>query len=827
MDPYESFAGWLLQRRKALDLTRRDLARAVGVSPVTIEKLESGARKPSRQVAELLAGHLGVPAAELAAFVQFARAGGVPDPAALPAAGGAPWRALLHYANNLPAPATPFIGRQALLADLQDLVQQPGVRLVTLVGPPGIGKTRLALALGTRALAAFTDGVFFVPLAPVRDPALVLPAIAGSLQIREQGARPLGELIQEELRARERLLLLDNFEQVVAAGPIVTDLLRAAPGLKVLVTSREALHVYGEQVFAVPPMEAPPAGPNVPAVEQLGRYEAVALFVERARAADRRFALTAENAPAVVQICIQLDAVPLAIELAAAHVARLAPAAILERLQARLDLLAGGPRDVPSRQQALRGAIDWSHDLLGEGERSVFRRLAVFAGGCTLPAAEAIAGPVGGVGPLLESLAAKSLLHRATRDGEPRFGMLETIREYAMEQLRAGGEESALRHQHAVYYLTLVEEGSRELRGPQQAVWLARLEAEHDNLRAALRWAIAVGEAAIALQLSNHLRWFWYLRDYLSEGRYWLAAALASAPVQPSPARADALMSLGVLAERQGDHAEAVRVLDASLAIYRTLDDPDGVARVLNNLGGVALEHGEYEAASRHYDEALGIWRAQGNQLLAGMALHNLSIIAYSRSDFANALALCRECVRIMEAENKPAPMGRALTTMGEIYRLQGQYDEAARHYERSLAILQELGDKRGTSSVLMNLGHVEHHRGRLDRAESYIQQALELDAAAGDRAGVALDLAGLAGIAGTRGQGDRAARLFGAADTLRELLQIPFEAPDQAEYDQSLATVQAQMPADVWAAAWAAGRALPLEQAIQEALASGQSAPA
>jgi predicted ATPase/transcriptional regulator with XRE-family HTH domain/Tfp pilus assembly protein PilF len=821
LDTGTQFGSWLMQRRKALDLTRRELARSVGLSTVTVEKLESGERRPSRQVAELLARQLDVPDAELDAFVQFARSGveALDGGTGQTGAGVAPWRALLHYPNNLPAQPTPFIGRQALLAELFDLVRQPGIRLLTLTGPPGIGKTRLSLALGTLALPHFADGVFFVALAPLRDPWLVIAAIAETLKIHEQAGRPLLEPIKEELRSKEMLLVLDNFEQVVEAGGTVAELLRGAPGLRVLVTSREALRVYGEHDFAVPPMEAPVPGEEPESVEALARYEAISLFVERARAADRTFGLNADNARAVARICVSLDSLPLAIELAAAQVRVLSPEEILARVGARLDLLSGGPRDVSPRQQALRGAIDWSYELLSEAEKIGFQRLAVFAGGCALPAAQAIAGEE--AEELLQSLSSKSLLRRETgSDGETRFTMLETIREFALEKLRESGEERARRSDHAAYYLALEEEGSVHLRGPNQAEWLAKLEAEHDNMRSVLQWTISEGEANIALRLSSGLRWFWYMRDYLSEGRHWLEAAIKCASESRTPERGEALMSLGVLAERQGDHAEAVRALGESLQIFRDLEDVDGVARVLNNLGGVALEHGDYENADRYYEEALGIWREQGNRLLASMALHNLSIMAYTRAEYDRALALIRECLSILEEEGKAASIGRVLTTMGEIYRLQGNYEEAAKHYERSLEILRELGDKRGTSSVLMNLGHVEHYRGHLDEAESYITQALQLDVGAGDRAGITLDLAALAGVAGSRGQLERAARLFGAADALREAIGITFDTPDQVEYDRSLEATRARVPTELWERLWAEGKALPMERAIEYALA-------
>jgi predicted ATPase/DNA-binding XRE family transcriptional regulator len=860
------FGEWLMQRRKGLDLTRRQLALAVGLSAVAIEKIEIGERRPSRQVAELLARYFGVPEAELEAFVQFARGtstefrvpsseyGQDPTPSA-------PWRELLRYPNNLPAQATPFIGREALLPELLDLVRRPGLRLLSLTGPPGIGKTRLSLEVGARAMPYFASGVFFVELAAIDDPDLVVPAIARALKVREESGRSPAESLAEKLRQDETLLVLDNFEQVVGAGPAISELLKAAPGLKVLATSREVLRLYGEQDFEVPPMEGPSEGEETSSPEGLERYEAIGLFVERARAVDRSFDLTPDNAGAVARICSGLDYLPLAIELAAARVKSLSPEEIRARLGSRLNLLSGGPRDLPLRQQTLRGAIEWSYDLLDEAEQTVFRGVSVFVGGFTVASASpglwgmSASGGRSGVGdpisesggpgsnlpvssetPIpdprsptpfdlletLESLVSKSLLRsEQPTNGEPRFRMLETIREYGLERLRESGEEQERRAAHAAYFLGLVEEASEELRGPRQAEWVARLEAAHDNMRAAIQWAVVSGEAETALRLSAGLRWFWYLRNYLSEGRHWLKAALGASPDLRTPARAEALTSLGVLAQLQGDYQEAMRDLGESLAMFRERADRDGAARVLNNMGAVAMERGDREQAEACYTEALGIWREAGSQVLAGAALHNLSILAYARGEHERALELCRECLAIMESEGRLSQAGRVLTTIGEIYRLQGNYEAAAANYERSLAILRELGDIRGTSPVLMNLGHVDHHRGRLDQAEAHIADALDLDVEAGDRGGISLDLAALAGIAASRGQPERAARLFAAADALREALGITYEAPDQVEYDRGLAAARAQLPADSWDALRAEGRAMTMEQAVEYALAA------
>ncbi|HSH78927.1 MAG TPA: adenylate/guanylate cyclase domain-containing protein, partial [Herpetosiphonaceae bacterium] len=441
-----------------------------------------------------------------------------------------PLKSLDTRPNNLPVQSTPLIGREQAVAALRDLLLRPGVRLVTLTGPGGTGKTRLGLQVAADLLDHFEHGVYFVNLAPISDPALVASAIAQPVAVREHGGKPLLESLKDYLRDKHLLLLLDNFEQVTAAAPLVADLLAAAPRLSVLVTSREVLHLYGEHDVAVLPLTLPDPGHPMP-LERLTQYEAVRLFIERAQAARSDFAVTNENAPAVAEICYRLDGLPLAIELAAARIRLLPPQAMLQRLTSRLRLLIGGARNLPERQQTLRGAIAWSYDLLEQDEQTLFRRLAVFVGGFGLDAVEAVCNVPGDLDvdvlDAVESLVGKSLLREAAAADEPRLGMLETIREYALERLDQGGEADETRRRHAAYFLQVAEEAEPQLAGRQQIAWLNRLELEHDNLRAALRWAIDCGDAATALRLVGSLSRFWHDRGYAGEGRQWLAQALA------------------------------------------------------------------------------------------------------------------------------------------------------------------------------------------------------------------------------------------------------------------------------------------------------------
>ncbi|MFL5734324.1 MAG: helix-turn-helix domain-containing protein, partial [Chloroflexia bacterium] len=517
------FGRWLVERRKALRITRKELAQAIGLSIVTVEKIEIGERRPSRQVAELLASHFDVPAADQDDFVRFARgvAPSTQGASTLAPSSDLAWRQLGRYPNNLPAQATRFIGRQALLREARELLREPGVRMVSLTGPPGIGKTRLSLEVAVHALPEFANGAYFVALAPIRDPDLVAPAIAAAMNVKQHGPRPPLESLKEELRNRALLLVLDNFEQVLPAATLIAELLQAAPGLKVLATSRERLHIYGEYDFAVPPMDLPADGPPAP-LETLGGYEAIALFVERARAAGRAFALTADNAGPVTAICAALDGLPLAIELAAARTQLFTPQAILSRLERKLDLLGEGPHDLPPRQRALRSAIDWSYDLLAEEERALFRRLSVFAGGADGEAIEAVCDTAEAAGSLVD----KNLLALDAAHDPPRFRMLETLRDYAAERLVESGEDSATMRRHALYYAQLAATAEPRLTGPEQAAWLDRLEREHDNLRAALTWALRAEELDLALGMGSALWRFWVNHGHFAEGMRWLESML-------------------------------------------------------------------------------------------------------------------------------------------------------------------------------------------------------------------------------------------------------------------------------------------------------------
>jgi predicted ATPase/class 3 adenylate cyclase len=567
--------------------------------------------------------------------------------------------------NNLPLQPTPFLGREREVSEVVERLGRPDVRLLTLTGPGGTGKTRLALQAAAELLEDFANGVFFVDLAPLIDPDLVPGAIAAVLGVREEGGRRVHERLRDVLSPQTLLLVLDNFERLTKAAIVVSELLIACPGLKVLATSRVPLHVRAEQLYPVPPLTLPGPAESSDA-GAIAHSEAVQLFVERAQAARPDFALTVPHAPVVAEIVRRLDGLPLAIELAAARVRLLPPAALLKRLESRLSVLTGGPRDAPVRQRTLRDEIAWSYGLLSNDEQALFRRLAAFVGGCTLAAAEAVAGRDGdldvfaGLGSLVDS----SLVRQDEHDGEPRFTMLETIREYGLERLTESGEEPAVRKSLAAYFLALAQAAEPELTGPTQFTWLAQLETEHSNLRAVLEWTLE-HDAETALRLAGALGRFWRYRAYFTEGRSWLERALAEGPAGMTQDRAKALHGAGVLARQQSDYRQAAVLLDEALAHYRELGDEHGVADALDGLGNVALGQGDLERAEKLFEEVLRLWRSQEDTNGIARALDDLGSVAQSRGELERAMALKEQSLGLYRKLQDEWNVARLLNNLG------------------------------------------------------------------------------------------------------------------------------------------------------------------
>src|SRR5215208_2864722 len=736
-----------------------------------------------------------------------------------------PLRTLDAYRNNLPLQPTPLVGREKEVAEVRDLLRQGETRLLTLTGPGGIGKTRLALQAAADLLGDFPDGTFFVPLATLTDAELLLPAVAETLGVRETGDQPLGETLKDYLRERHLLLLLDNFEQVLGAAPAVTELLGAAPGLKVLVTSRTPLRLYGEKEYAVPPLSVPDVK-HLPDLKTLSQYEAVRLFIERAKSAKVDFEVTDKSAPAVAEICVRLDGLPLAIELAAARIKMLPPRAMLHRLGSRLKLLTGGARDLPERQRTLRATIEWSYALLDEGEQLLFGRLAVFSGGRTLEAIEAICDAAGdlsvdafeGVSSLLD----KSLIRQEEGpNGEPRFVMLETVHEFAREKLGESGEAEEIKRAHAQYFLTLAEQAFPELRGPDQLEWLERLEAEHDNMRAALSWALEHKQVELALRLGGALRLFWSMRGYQSEGRRWLQEALAMDGRASPEVRAMALAGVGDLASEQGELDRATQACQEGLELLANEARQASEAKLLlfACLGWVALQREDYGRATRLFEESLALSRKMGDTWWLAGSLLQLALVTSFLGDSERATELYEESMDLFRELGDKNLLASCLNDLAMVVYSQGDLGRAAQLTEDAVALLRELGARGSVALVLCNLGWITLLQDDLGRAADLYGESLSLAWDAGLNPLVERTLEGFACLAGARGATDRAARLWGAAQTLHEVKGIPRDTDFLDEADARISAVRSAMGEEEWEEAWHKGRTMSLDEAVSYAL--------
>jgi len=765
--------------------------------------------------------------------------------------------------HNLPRQLTSLVGREQEVAAAAALLQRPEVRLLTMVGTAGVGKTRLALQVATNLLEHFVDGVFFVALAPVRDPELVLSTVAQILGLRVTGDQSFLDVLKAHLRDKHCLLVLDNFEQVISAAPQLPELLRACPGMKLLVTSREVLHLRAEHQFSVPPL-ALPERKRLQDEQALTHVAAVELFLHRAQAIKPNFHLTTDNAAAIAEICIRLDGLPLAIELAAARVKVFTPQALLARLDHRLQVLTGGARDLPERQRTLRSTIAWSYELLPVEEQRLFRRLSVFVGGCTLGAVEAVSSAVGdsdvNVLEGMISLVDKSLLQQTGRDGEePRFTMLETIREYGLEALTASGEAPATRQAHAAYYLTLAEQAEPAFTGPQQLTWFDRLEREHDNLRAALSWLLERGSDGqsneLTLRLAAALWNFWFIRGHVSEGRRWLERVLDANKHARSATRAKALVGAGNLATLQDDfdqievlgmqglalyrelgdrrgcavalsclgyaammkckYAQARALLEESLMITQELDDPADRIPALQVMASVHFYQGEYARAQVLLEEDLALVKERGDVHGHAVTLMLLGMVLLHQGDLAQAQAWLEEGSIVSRKVGYKRNLGLVIYFQGMVSLLQGDVTKARSLLEESLVLFQEVGERGRMAEVFASQGLISLSQGDFTAARTLLEEGLKIFLELNYKYDTGVSLVGLAAVMAAQGEVERAGWLLSAAEGLRETIGTPLPPALQSLHEFALATVRMHLSERAFATAWAEGRTMTPEQAL------------
>jgi predicted ATPase/transcriptional regulator with XRE-family HTH domain len=777
-----SFGELLRQVRSAASLSQEELAQRSGLSVRGISDLERGARSaPRLETVRMLADALGVGQDDRSALLAAAR------PALLGGAGADHVRPALP---SVPTPLTRLIGREVEIGALRTILQRDDVRFVTLTGAGGTGKTRLAIAVAAEMGDAFPDGVVFVDLSPLTDPTLVVPTIATSLGVREVVDQSLSETLSSFLTSKQLLLVLDNCERILAAAPDITTLLAACPGLSVLATSREPLHVRGEREFPVPPLPLPATTPLL----ELGQFAsapAIALFVERAEESQPEFTMTTENMAAVAAICRRLDGLPLAIELAAARVKVLPPQALLVRLEHRLPLLTGGGRDLPARQRTMRDAIAWSYDLLSPDEQALFRRLAVFAGGFTLASAEAVAAADGRLAVLdgLVALVEQSLVRQMPGAGaEPRYQMLETVREFGLERLVSSGDADDARQRHAEHFLRVSADLMQASTILMDHASLMRVVAEHDNVRLALVWYDQHGEIDALLQLSSLLYGLWFSRGLYREGVQWVDRALERSQRVPSSTLIRALDGAGTLAIFQGDYVRATSFIEEGLALAQVLGDPS----------------------------------------LMSEALTYAAFLAYRHRAFARAEELLAEARHILAGSAESEPGALPFLTLGgvvpffhigDLALVQGQFAQAATEYEEAIALFQAAGSETGLRDMQAGLAAVRYLTGDVPQAAALYWESLQQSHAMAFWPLVVSSLLGLAGIAIEVGDPVGGARLLGAAEGIASSLGAVMYTRDYPVHDRVLATVRLALDEQRFANVRETGRALSIEVAIAEAL--------
>jgi len=834
MDHVLSFGQWLKQRRQMLGLTQRALAQLVHCSVATIRKLESNERRPSKQIAKHIATALSLTSDEqrqLANWVSMSRRAAAAIASTQLSAYVPPL--ITACVDTLPSPLTTLIGRDQECAWIQARLLDPTMRLLTLTGPPGVGKTCLALHVANNLRDNFDSAVWFIGLELIPHYQFVIPTIAQALGIQEPRSDTILTAIKQRLRSIRALIVLDNFEHLLEAAPTIADILSAAPSLTILATSREGLCIYGEHCFEVGPLPVPSATPHL-STSHVADNPAIALFTARAQAAQHTFALTDANVHAVAAICQRLDGLPLAIELIAARSIGLTPHEMVAQLNQSLSILATGSRDRTARQQTLSGAIQWSYELLTAVEQQIFDDLSVFTGGCTFEAAAAVVGSeqdVQGSFNTLITLRQKSLLqHQEDEEGIGRWAMLETIRSYAWKRRAACERVQELQRRHAFYYLAQAETAEPLLRTAEQDMWLERLARDQPNIRAALQWSIEAQDLEIAGRLGVSLWRFWYMRGQLREGRRWLDlicklfAHTAHEPDATGQAVARGLhakvfSALGALASLQGDYAAVHPLLEGSLAQHRTEGDLTAVATTLNTMGNSIAFQGEYSRAQVYYEESLALWQALGNTAGIATVTGNLGQMAKERGNLDQAEPLFLACLAAWQRCGNTHGIINVQLNLGEIALLRGEWLRAQRLFETCLSQFCAHSDTPQFAYAQYQLGVASYYQGHLACAQRLLHESLALLHNIGDQVNIARILECLAAIATAWGYGRQAPWLYGAAEVLRERLSTPLPYVYRSWYEQTIEASRSLLEPSTFASIWHAGRTTPIEQVIETVL--------